>query len=149
MYGIELDTISGNIARQLYQKNTIAVKGFEDVELPDSFFDVAVGNVPFGDFKVTDKRYDKNKFLIHDYFFAKTLDKVPKIPNCNLGAKKTTSIFGEMDKGERAGYSDGYYGRENLSTDKDTVNNEYWLGYSCGYVSGRFDRENGNPSTLV
>ena len=75
--------------------------------------------------------------------------KVPKIQNCSLGAKKTTSIFGEMDKGERAGYSDGYYGRTNLSTDKDTVNNEYWLGYSCGYVSGRFDRENGNPSTLL
>ena len=66
MYGIELDTISGNIARQLYQKNTIAVKGYEDVELPDSFFDVAVGNV-----KLTDKRYDKNNFLIHDYFFRK------------------------------------------------------------------------------
>ena len=71
MYGIELDTISGNIARQLYQKNTIAVKGYEDVELPDSFFDVAVGNVPFGDFKLTDKRYDNNNFLIHDYFFRK------------------------------------------------------------------------------
>ena len=76
MYGVELDSISGKIASQLYQKNTIAVKGFEDVELPDSFFDVAVGNVPFGEFKPYDKRYDKNKFLIHDYFFAKTLDKV-------------------------------------------------------------------------
>lgn len=76
MYGIEIDSISGRIARQLYQKNTIAVKGFEEIELPDSFFDVAVGNVPFGDYKLYDKRYDKNKFLIHDYFFAKTLDKV-------------------------------------------------------------------------
>ena len=76
MYGIEIDTISGGIARQLYQKNTIAVKGYEDVELPDSFFDVAVGNVPFGDFKLYDKRYDKNNFLIHDYFFGKTLDKI-------------------------------------------------------------------------
>ncbi len=76
MYGVELDSISGRIASQLYQKNTIAVKGFEDVELPDSFFDVAVGNVPFGDFKPYDKRYDKNKFVIHDYFFAKTLDKI-------------------------------------------------------------------------
>lgn len=75
--------------------------------------------------------------------------KVPKIQNCSLEAKQTSSIFGEMDKGERAGYSDGYYGRTNLSTDKDTVNNDYWLGYSCGYVSGRFDRENGNPSTLL
>lgn len=76
MYGVEIDTISGKIASQLYQKNTIAVKGFEDVELPDSFFDVGIGNVPFGDFKPYDKRYDKNKFLIHDYFFAKALDKV-------------------------------------------------------------------------
>lgn len=76
MYGIELDSISGKIAGQLYQKNTIAVKGYQDVELPDSFFDVAVGNVPFDDFKPYDKRYDKNKFLLHDYFFAKTLDKV-------------------------------------------------------------------------
>ncbi len=76
LYGVELDSISGKIARQLYQKNTIAVKGFEEVEMPDSFFDVAVGNVPFGDFKLYDKRYDKNKFFIHDYFFAKTLDKV-------------------------------------------------------------------------
>ena len=76
IYGIEKDSISGRIARQLYQKNTIAVQGFENVELPDSFFDVAVGNVPFGDYKLYDKRYDKNKFLIHDYFFAKTIDKV-------------------------------------------------------------------------
>ena len=76
MYGIELDGISGRIAGQLYQKSTIAVKGFQDVELPDSFFDVAVGNVPFDDFKPYDKRYDKYKFVTHDYFFAKTLDKV-------------------------------------------------------------------------
>ena len=76
MYGVEIDGISGRIAGQLYQKNTIAVKGFEDVELPDSFFDVAVGNVPFSDLKPFDKRYDKNKFVLHDYFFAKTLDKV-------------------------------------------------------------------------
>lgn len=76
MYGIEIDSISGRIAQQLYQKNTIAVQGFEKVELPDSFFDVAVGNVPFGDFRIVDKKYDKNKFLIHDYFFGKTLDKV-------------------------------------------------------------------------
>lgn len=76
IYGVEIDSISGEIARQLYQKNTIAVKGFEEVEMPDSFFDVAVGNVPFGDYKLADKRYDKNNFLIHDYFYAKTLDKV-------------------------------------------------------------------------
>ncbi len=76
IYGIELDSISGRIARQLYQKSSIAVQGYENTALPNSFFDVAIGNVPFGDFKVSDKKYDKNKFLIHDYFFAKTLDKV-------------------------------------------------------------------------
>ena len=76
LYGVELDYISGRIARQLYQKSTVAVQGYEDTNLPNSFFDVAVGNVPFGDFKVLDKKYDKHKFLIHDYFFAKTLDKV-------------------------------------------------------------------------
>lgn len=76
LYGVELDSISGRIARQLYQKSTVAIQGYEDTNLPNSFFDVAVGNVPFGDFKVLDKKYDKHKFLIHDYFFAKTLDKV-------------------------------------------------------------------------
>lgn len=76
LYGVELDSISGRIARQLYQKSTVAVQGYEDTNLPNSFFDVAIGNVPFGDFKVLDKKYDKHKFLIHDYFFAKTLDKV-------------------------------------------------------------------------
>ena len=76
IYGIEIDSISGRIARQLYQKNTIAVKGYEEIELPDSFFDIAIGNVPFGNYKVLDKRYDKYNFQIHDYFFAKTLDKV-------------------------------------------------------------------------
>ena len=76
IYGIELDGISGRIAQQLYQKSSIAVQGFETTELPDSFFDAAIGNVPFGAFKVSDKRYDKHNFLIHDYFFARTLDKV-------------------------------------------------------------------------
>ena len=76
MYGVELDSISGRIAQQLYQKNNIAVQGFEKTDLPDSFFDAAVGNVPFGQFKVPDKRYDKYNFLIHDYFFARALDKV-------------------------------------------------------------------------
>ena len=76
LYGIELDSISGRIARQLYQKADIRVQGYEKAHLPDSFFDVAIGNVPFGDFKINDRRYDKNNFLIHDYFFAKTLDKV-------------------------------------------------------------------------
>ena len=76
LYGIELDSISGKIAKQLYPKANIKVQGYEKADLPDSFFDIAIGNVPFGDFKVNDKRYDKNNFLIHDYFFAKTLDKV-------------------------------------------------------------------------
>ena len=76
IYGIELDGISGRIAQQLYQKSSIAVQGFEKTDLPDSFFDAAIGNVPFGAFKVTDKRYDKHNFLIHDYFFARSLDKV-------------------------------------------------------------------------
>ncbi|MBO4898620.1 MAG: DEAD/DEAH box helicase family protein [Clostridia bacterium] len=76
IYGIEIDSITGRIAQQLYQKNSVAVEGFEDTMLPDSFFDVAVGNVPFGDFKLSDKKYNKHNFLIHDYFFAKTLDKV-------------------------------------------------------------------------
>ena len=76
IYGVELDRISAGIAQQLYQKTTIAAQGFEETNLPDSFFDGVVGNVPFGDFKVSDKRYDKYKFLIHDYFFAKSLDKL-------------------------------------------------------------------------
>lgn len=76
IYGVEIDSISGRIAQQLYQKSTIAVQGYENANLPDSFFDVAIGNVPFGQFKVSDRRYDKHNFLIHDYFFAKTLDKV-------------------------------------------------------------------------
>ena len=75
-YGVELDSISGRIAGQLYQNASISVNGFETVQMPDSFFDVAVGNVPFGDFKVLDRRYDKHHWLIHDYFFGKTLDKV-------------------------------------------------------------------------
>jgi len=76
LYGVELDSISGRIAQQLYQKSSIAVQGYEKTELPDSFFDAAIGNVPFGQFKVPDKQYDKHNFLIHDYFFARTLDKV-------------------------------------------------------------------------
>ena len=76
VYGVELDTISAGIAQQLYQKSSIAAQGFEEVNVPDSFFDGVIGNVPFGDFKVADKRYDKHSFLIHDYFFAKSLDKL-------------------------------------------------------------------------
>lgn len=76
LYGVELDPITGRIARQLYQTANIAMEGFEETSLPDSFFDLAIGNVPFGNYGVVDKRYDKHHFLIHDYFFAKTLDKV-------------------------------------------------------------------------
>ena len=76
VYGVELDTISAGIAQQLYQKSSIAAQGFEEVNVPDSFFDGVIGNVPFGDFKVSEKRYDKYNFLIHDYFFAKSLDKL-------------------------------------------------------------------------
>ena len=93
LYGIELDSISGRIAKQLYQKADIKVEGYEKVDLPDSFFDVAIGNVPFGDFKLIDKRYDKNNFLIHDYFFAKTLDKIR--PN---GVIAFITSKGTMDK---------------------------------------------------
>ncbi|MBR3993763.1 MAG: hypothetical protein IKI97_00610, partial [Clostridia bacterium] len=75
-YGVELDSLTGRIAQQLYQKSGITVQGYEEAALPDSFFDVAVGNVPFGQFKVIDKKYDKHNWLIHDYFFGKTLDKV-------------------------------------------------------------------------
>lgn len=76
LYGVELDSITGRIAKQLYQSARIAVQGYEEANLPDSFFDLAIGNVPFGSYGIADKRYDKNHFLIHDYFFAKTLDKV-------------------------------------------------------------------------
>ena len=76
LYGVELDGITGRIARQLYPKADIKISGFEKTDYPNNFFDVAVGNVPFGQYKVADKQYDKNNFLIHDYFFAKTLDKV-------------------------------------------------------------------------
>lgn len=76
LYGIELDSISGRIAKQLYQKANISVDGYENTNLPNNFFDIAISNVPFGQFKVSDKRYDKLNFNIHDYYFAKTLDKV-------------------------------------------------------------------------
>ena len=76
LYGVELDSISGRIAKQLYQKSSIAIEGFEKTELPDQFFDVVLGNVPFGEFSVNDPKYKKENFLIHDYFFAKALDKV-------------------------------------------------------------------------
>ena len=76
LYGIEIDSLSGRIAKQLYQKASIAIEGFEDTKLPDNHFDVVLGNIPFGEFKVNDSRYNAQKFLIHDYFIAKALDKV-------------------------------------------------------------------------
>ena len=76
LHGVEIDSLTGRIAKQLYQKASIAIEGFEQTKLPDDHFDVVVGNVPFGDFKVNDSRYNAQKFLIHDYFFAKALDKV-------------------------------------------------------------------------
>ncbi len=76
LYGVELDDLTGRIAKQLYQKANVQIDGFENAPFPDSFFDVAIGNVPFGDYSVADKRYDKNHFLIHDYFLAKTMDKI-------------------------------------------------------------------------
>ncbi len=76
LYGVELDSITGRIARQLYPKASIAVQGFEKTNFPNGFFDLAIGNVPFGNYKVVDQRYDRENFLIHDYFFAKTIDKV-------------------------------------------------------------------------
>ncbi|MEG1753357.1 MAG: SNF2-related protein, partial [Christensenella sp.] len=97
VYGVELDSISGRIAQQLYQTANIAVNGFENMEMPDSFFDVAVGNVPFGDFKLLDRRYDKHKWLIHDYFFGKALDKVR--PN---GVIAFVTSKGTLDKANSA-----------------------------------------------
>ena len=93
MYGVELDGISGRIAQQLYQKNKIAVQGFETMQFPDSFFDCVVGNVPFGNYKVPDKRYDRHNFLIHDYFIAKSLDLVR--PG---GVVAVVTSSGTMDK---------------------------------------------------
>ena len=93
MFGIEIDTVSAGIAQQLYQKSSIMAQPFEKANLPDSFFDAVVGTVPFGDYKLNDKRYDKNNFLIHDYFFAKSLDKLrPGGVMCLVTSK------GTMDK---------------------------------------------------
>ena len=93
MYGVELDSITGRIARQLYQKNTIAVQGFEETAFPDNFFDVVIGNVPFGAFKVVDRQYDKYNFLIHDYFIARSIDLVR--PG---GVVAVVTSSGTMDK---------------------------------------------------
>lgn len=93
VYGVEIDKISAGIAQQLYQRSSIAGQPFEAADIPDSFFDAVVGNVPFGDFSVADKRYDKNHFLIHDYFFAKSLDKLR--PG---GVMALVTSSGTMDK---------------------------------------------------
>ena len=93
MYGVELDSVSGRIAQQLYQKNNIAVQGFETTSFPDSFFDAVIGNVPFGQYKVADARYDRHNFLIHDYFIAKSLDLVR--PG---GVVAVVTSSGTMDK---------------------------------------------------
>ena len=76
MYGVELDGISGRIARQLYQNNSIAIQGFETTDYPDSFFDFVIGNVPFGNYKVSDSKYNRYNFMIHDYFIIKSLDLI-------------------------------------------------------------------------
>ena len=93
MYGVELDPVSGRIARQLYQKNKIAIQGFEETDYPDSFFDCVIGNVPFGAYQVSDRRYDRHHFLIHDYFIAKSLDLVR--PG---GVVAVVTSSGTMDK---------------------------------------------------
>ena len=93
MYGVEIDSISGKIAKQLYQKNNISVQGFETAAYPDSFFDCVVGNVPFGAYKVADRRYDRHNFMIHDYFIAKSLDLVR--PG---GVVAVVTSSGTMDK---------------------------------------------------
>ena len=95
IYGVELDRISAGIAQQLYQKSSIAAQGFEEVNVQDSFFDGVVGNVPFGDFKVLDKRYDKYNFLVHDYFFAKSLDKLRPGGVMALVTSKGTMLYPE------------------------------------------------------
>ena len=93
MYGVELDPVSGKIAKQLYQKNKIAVQGFEETSYPDSFFDCVIGNVPFGSYQVSDRRYDRHHFMIHDYFIAKSLDLVR--PG---GVVAVVTSSGTMDK---------------------------------------------------
>ena len=93
MYGVELDPVSGRIAKQLYQKNKIAIQGFEETSYPDSFFDCVIGNVPFGAYQVSDRRYDRHHFMIHDYFIAKSLDLVR--PG---GVVAVVTSSGTMDK---------------------------------------------------
>ena len=96
LFGVELDSLTGRIARQLYQKANIQITGFEKADLPDSFFDVVIGNVPFGDYSVVDPQYNRLHFKIHDYFFAKSIDK---LRTGGIIAFITTS--GTLDKKER------------------------------------------------
>ena len=129
MYGVELDSISGRIAQQLYQKNKIAVQGFETMQFPDSFFDCVVGNVPFGNYKVPDKRYDRHNFLIHDYFIAKSIDLVR--PG---GVIAVVTSSGTMDKKDSSV-------REYLSNRADLVgairlpNNAFQRNANTGVVA--------------
>ena len=129
IYGVELDSISGRIAQQLYQKNKIAVQGFETMQFPDSFFDCVVGNVPFGNYKVPDKRYDRHNFLIHDYFIAKSLDLVR--PG---GVVAVVTSSGTMDKKDSSV-------REYLSNRADLVgairlpNNAFQRNANTGVVA--------------
>ena len=129
IYGVELDSISGRIAQQLYQKNRIAVQSFETMQFPDSFFDCVVGNVPFGNYKVPDKRYDRHNFLIHDYFIAKSLDLVR--PG---GVVAVVTSSGTMDKKDSSV-------REYLSNRADLVgairlpNNAFQRNANTGVVA--------------
>jgi adenine-specific DNA methylase len=97
VYGVEMDKVSAGIAQQLYQRSSIAAQPFEETNIPDSFFDMVAGNIPFGDFSVADKRYDKHHFLIHDYFLAKSLDKLR--PG---GVMALVTSKGTMDKANSA-----------------------------------------------
>ena len=100
MYGVELDSVSGRIAKLLYPEATITVNGFEKTEFPDGFFDVAVGNVPFGGYKLADRRYDRQNFFVHDYFIAKAIDKVR--PGGVIAFITSNGISGgTMDKQDR------------------------------------------------
>ena len=92
-YGVELDSLSGNIAKKLYPESNIQIKGFEKTVFPNNSFDIAIGNVPFGDFKIADRDYDRNNFMIHDYFFAKSIDKVK-----NGGIIAFVTSSGTLDK---------------------------------------------------
>ena len=100
LYGVELDSVSGRIAQQLYPKANITIRGFEKTGFPDGFFDLAIGNVPFGNYSLVDRRYDKEHLLIHDYFFAKTIDKV-RVGGVIAFVTSSGISGGTMDKKDR------------------------------------------------